>query len=103
MTTTPAQELRAAAEKLRPLAEAAQRDLETGDYWKPYDPATSWRDGLTNGMGGASGDLASAIPPAAVIELCRWLQSAARDAVEVGADPHAVATARAVNAAVPVP
>ncbi|MER8220931.1 hypothetical protein ABTZ58_10125 [Streptomyces sp. NPDC094143] len=98
-----AEELRAAAETLRPLAEAAQHELETGDYWKPYNPTTAWRDGLTNGMGGASGDLAGALPPAAVIELARWLQSAARDAVEIGPDPHAVAVARAINAATPAP
>jgi hypothetical protein len=97
--TAVADELRAAAEKLSPLAEAAQRELETGDYWKPYAPATAWRDGLTNGMGGASGDLAGAIPPAAVIELVRWLKSAARDAMEIGPDPHAVAVARAISAA----
>jgi hypothetical protein len=98
-TPSPAAEIRAAAEMLKPLAEAAQRELETGDYWKPYNPATTWRDGLTNGMGGASGDLAGAIPPAAVIELARWLESAARDAMEIGPDPHALATARAITAA----
>lgn len=103
MTTTPADELRTAAQILRPLAEAAQRDLETGDYWASYPKDSAWYDGLTNGMGGASGDLAGALPPAAVIELARWLQSAARDAVEIGPDPHAVAVARAVNAARPAP
>ena len=93
--TTPADELRTAADKLAPLAAAAQRDLEAADYWACYPKATAWRDGLTNGMGGASGDLAGAIPPAAVIELARWLKSAARDAMEIGVDPHALATARA--------
>jgi hypothetical protein len=95
---TPADELRTAAKTLKPLAEAAQHELETGDYWKPYNPATSWRDGLANGFGGASGDLAGAIPPAAVIELARWLESAARDAMEIGPDPHALAVARAITA-----
>lgn len=95
--TTAAEELRAAADKLTPLAEAAQKDVETGSYWSCYHPATAWYDGLTNGMGGASGDLAGAIPPKAVIELARWLKSAARDAIEIGVDPHALATARAIN------
>ncbi|MCZ4602949.1 hypothetical protein O3S80_04010 [Streptomyces sp. Lzd4kr] len=95
--TTPADELTSAADKLTPLAEAAQKDLETGDYWACYNPATAWHDGLTNGMGGASGDLAAALPPAAVRELARWLRSAARDAREIGPDPHAVAVARAIN------
>lgn len=95
--TTPAAELQAAAEFLRPLAEAAQRDLDTDDYFACYDRATAWWDGLTNGMGGATGDLAGAIPPKAVIELARWLQSAARDATEIGPDPHALAVARALT------
>ena len=95
---TPADELTAAADKLAPLADAAQRELDTGDYWTCYPKATAWHDGLTNGMGGASGDLAAAIPPHAVIELARWLRSAARDAREIGPDPHALATARAINA-----
>ena len=93
---TPAEELTAAADRLAPLAEAAQHDLETDDFWACYDPATAWHDGLTNGMGGASGDLAGAIPPKAVTELARWLRSAARDAREIGPDPHAVAVARAI-------
>ena len=99
--TNPADELTAAADKLTPLAEAAQRDLDTGDYWACYNPATAWHDGLTNGMGGASGDLAAAIPPKAVTELARWLRSAARDAREIGPDPHALAVARAINGAQP--
>ena len=47
-------------------------------------------------MGGASGNLAGALPPAAVRELARWLRSAARDARQIGPDPHALATARAI-------
>ncbi|NUO42385.1 MAG: hypothetical protein HOV82_10135 [Streptomyces sp.] len=96
-----ADELRNAADKLRALATAAQKELDTGDYWACYDPAIAWRDGLTNGMGGASGDLAAVLPPAAVTELARWLRSAARDAREIGPDPHAVAVARAVNGSTP--
>ncbi|MCF0086658.1 MULTISPECIES: hypothetical protein [unclassified Streptomyces] len=98
---TPAEELAAAADKLTPLADAAQHELETGDYWASYDPATAWYDGLTNGMGGASGDLAAALPPQAVTELARWLRSAARDAREIGPDPHALATARAILGTAP--
>ncbi|MEV7140735.1 hypothetical protein [Streptomyces tauricus] len=94
--TSPAETLTAAAQKLDPLADAAQKDLDTGDYWACYDPATAWHDGLTNGMGGASGDLAAALPPAAVKELARWLRSAARDAREIGPDPHALAVARKI-------
>lgn len=101
---TAADELRAAAAKIKPLAEAAQHDLETGDYWAGYPKATAWWGGLTNGMGGASGDLAGAIPPAAVIELARWLDAEARRLAATAhpdwqetVSPHALATARAIN------
>ncbi|MFD5848363.1 hypothetical protein [Streptomyces chartreusis] len=94
---TPADELTAAANALEPLARKAQQDVATNDYWSSYDKATAWRDGLTNGMGGASGDLAAALPPEAVLELSRWLRSAARDAREIGSDPHALAVARALT------
>ncbi|MFD7705624.1 hypothetical protein [Streptomyces sp. NPDC059786] len=102
--TTPADEIRAAADQLEPLADKAQADLENDDYWKCYDPNTAWWDGLTNGMGGASGDLAGAISPAAVKELARWLRAEARRAscassVEGQAvvSAHALAFARAIN------
>lgn len=94
---TAAEELTAAADVLERLARAAQTDVDTGSYWSSYQPATAWRDGLTNGMGGTSGDLAAALPPAAVLELSRWLRSAARDAREIGPDPHALAVARALT------
>ncbi|MFE2485991.1 hypothetical protein ACFXGR_22375 [Streptomyces mirabilis] len=90
-----ADELTAAANVLERLAKAAQADLDTDDYWKPYEPATAWLDGFTNGMGGVCSELAGAIPPAAALELSRWLRSAARDAREIGPDPHALAVARA--------
>ena len=102
---TPADELRAAADKLRALAETAQKELDTGDYWACYPKATAWHDGLTNGMGGASGDLAGALPPAAVLELARWLCAEARRLATTThpgwqdtVSPHAVALARAINA-----
>jgi hypothetical protein len=95
--TTPADELRTAAEKLEPLAKAAQQDLETDDYWKPYNPATAWADGFINGFGGVSSALVAVLPPAACLEIARWLRSAARDALEIGPDPHALAVARALN------
>lgn len=95
--TSPADELTATADVLEALARKAQHDVATNDYWSGYNPATAWHDGLTNGMGGASGDLAAALPPEAVMELSRWLRSAARDAREIGPDPHALAVARAIN------
>jgi hypothetical protein len=103
-----APELTAAADTLESLARAAEQDLATADYWKGYNPATAWRDGLTNGMGGTSGDLAGALPPGAVLELARWLRAEARQEsyslAEFGhrsASPHAVALARAINGSQP--
>lgn len=102
---TPADELTAAADRLDPLADAAQHDLDTDDYWSGYPKATAWWDGLTNGMGGTSGDLAGAIPPAAVKELARWLRAEARRLAygslpewQDTVSPHAVALARLINA-----
>ncbi|MCX4232071.1 hypothetical protein [Streptomyces ortus] len=100
----PAEELTAAADKLTPLAEAAQKELETGDYWGSYPKESAWRDGLTNGMGGASGDLAGALPPPAVRELARWLRAEARrltstahpDWHDTIVNPHALAVARQI-------
>lgn len=101
-------ELNAAADTLEALARTAEQDLATNDYWAGYNPATAWRDGLTNGMGGASGDLAAALPPAAALELSRWLRAEARQETyslaEFGhrsASPHAVAVARAINGSAP--
>lgn len=105
---TAAPELTAAADNLEALARAAEHDVATNDYWHSYDPATAWRDGLTNGMGGASGNLAAALPPAAALELSRWLRAEARQEsytlAEFGhrsASPHAVAVARAINGSTP--
>ncbi|MGW3144869.1 hypothetical protein ACWDG1_09340 [Streptomyces sp. NPDC001177] len=100
-----AAELTAAADTLESLARAAEHDLATNDFWTGYNPATAWRDGFVNGMGGEPGDLAGALPPAAVLELARWLCAEARQEAyslaEFGhrsASPHAVALARALTA-----
>lgn len=112
--TTAADELHAAARLLMGLADTAQGDLDTADYWKPYDKATAWRDGLTNGMGGASGDLAAVFSPAAAHALAGWLRDSAVIHLpdnECGyCDPirnplrlpcHALTVARALTAAAP--
>lgn len=97
-------ELTAAADVLEALARTAQADVDTDDYWSGYNPATAWRDGLTNGMGGASGDLAAALPPEAVLELSRWLRAEARRLAvtthpgwQETCSPHALAVARALT------
>ena len=75
--TSPTDELRTAAQSLMDLADAAQEDLDTGDYWKPYDKATAWRDGFANGFGGVSSDLVAVFPPATAQALATWLRKAA--------------------------
>jgi hypothetical protein len=101
---TPVDELIAAADKLQPLATAAQHDLETGDYWSGYDKKTAWFDGMTNGMGGESGDLAGVLSPTVALELCRLLRAEARRLTttthpgwQETVSPHAIAIARAIN------
>lgn len=70
-------ELVRAAQILLDLADAAQEELDTGDYWKPYSKETAWKDGLVNGFSGAAADLAGAINPAAVRALAAWLRTEA--------------------------
>lgn len=70
---TAADELRAAAAKLRALAETAQHDLETADYWKPYT-SNAWAHGFINGFGGPSSDYAAVLPPVVGLALADWLE-----------------------------
>lgn len=74
---TPADELRTAAQTLKDLADIAQEDLDTDDYWKPYDKATAWRDGFVNGFGGVCSDLVALFTPATVHALAEWLRESA--------------------------
>lgn len=101
---TVADELRAAAQSLLDLADEAQEDLDTADYWKPYPAATAWRDGFVNGFGGISSDLAALFPPSTVRLIAEWLRAHAKglDATthpawqETCAGP-AISLARALN------
>lgn len=98
---TPAEEIQTAATKLRALAETAQRDLETADYWKPY-ATDAWAHGFINGFGGPGSDYVAVLPPAAGLALAKWLESwTGIDLYEAGSLPedlrHALAVARAIN------
>lgn len=68
-TTDPVVVLKRAAQRLLDLADAAQEDLGISGYWKCYDPATAWRDGFENGMGGTCSELAALFPPPVAREL----------------------------------
>ena len=72
-------ELRTAAARLFAAALAAQEDVNTNAYFACYDPATAYRDGLVNGFGGKSGDLAGMCTPDVMIGIARWLD---HDAVQ---------------------
>jgi hypothetical protein len=126
--TTPAGELRTAAEKLRALATAASTDPDGtptanwhtqprrpdddtsghhlyGDHLTRDDGRTiSWpllnRGGSPQRpsyMHAQHAAYAAAMGPTVGIALADWLDSAAEDAEQIGPDPHAVATARAIN------
>lgn len=95
----PADELRTAAAKLRDLAETAQHDLKTADYWKPYT-SDAWAHGFINGFGGASSDYVAVLPPTAGVALADWLESTAGQlaALPPGfTHDHALAIARQIN------
>lgn len=115
-TANPTDELRTAAQTLMDLADIAQEDLDTDDYWKPYDKASAWRDGFTNGFGGVCSDLVAVFTPTTAHALAAWLRAEAAiwDAVEtvkaeygpkglkvttpMSTHEQALAVARAVNA-----
>lgn len=82
MDTTPrppAELLRAAAARLRTLAEAASEDLKTNPYWRSeLRPDAPYANGVRNGLGGAAGDLAAALTPEAATALADWLEAHAR-------------------------
>jgi hypothetical protein len=75
--TTPADELRIAAQKLRALADTAQRDLETDVYWTPYT-SNAWAQGFINGFGGVSSEYVAVLPPTVGTALAELLERMAK-------------------------
>ncbi|WP_234365398.1 hypothetical protein [Streptomyces sp. RTd22] len=92
MTDSPTALLRRAAARLRILAADADREIETNEYWHSELAARPdwYAHGIRNGLGGPAAELAAAMHPGVVEQLARWLDSAAEDAQQVGADPCAV-------------
>jgi len=74
---SPALTVHEAAAVIRRIAERAQHDLDTDDFWKCYNPATAWRDGFENGMGGVCSELAGLFTPALAAEFADWLDTVA--------------------------
>ncbi|RSS92482.1 hypothetical protein EF919_18280 [Streptomyces sp. WAC02707] len=104
---TPADELRTAAQTLMDLADTAQADLDTDEFWKCYAPATAWRDGFVNGFGGVSSDLVAVFTPTTAHALAGWLRFEA-DLIDrvPGAElkdrtTHALNVARQINGSAP--
>jgi hypothetical protein len=103
---TPADELRAAAERLRRLGNAALMDVLTNSFWHSEivpaeDSDGRYAHGMRSGMGGEAGDLGAVFTPGMVTLLAEWLDTAA-DYAEPGVHfpthiGRAYAVARAVN------
>ncbi|MFE9127038.1 hypothetical protein ACFYOF_16735 [Streptomyces sp. NPDC007148] len=81
---SPALRLHQAAARLRRTAQAAQHDLDTDSFWKCYDPATAWRDGFENGMGGICSQLAGLLTPQLALQLAEWLDATGAHAARHG-------------------
>lgn len=93
------EEIELAADRLDALVKAAIVDLETQDYWKPYEKETAWRDGFTNGFGGESSELAGVLTPYAMAEIVRLMRSEVRSSAgRYVISPHLLAFARDINA-----
>jgi hypothetical protein len=74
---SPALAVHETADRIRTVAEAALRDLDTDDFWSCYDRATAWRDGFENGMGGVCSQLAAVFTPEMAIAFADWLDTVA--------------------------
>ncbi|MEU1663623.1 hypothetical protein ABZ547_08405 [Streptomyces sparsogenes] len=76
---TPAALLRAAAEKVRGLAADADREVDTNPYWRSeLTERPGWyANGVRNGLGGSSGELAAAMHPGVGAALAAWLEHTA--------------------------
>jgi hypothetical protein len=77
------------SQALARLAEAADRDVRTDQYYACYPRATAYRDGMVNGMGGNAGDLAGLLGPEtarALAESLEYVSKMGRDYEELVQD-----------------
>lgn len=107
--TTPADELRAAATKLRELIAVVEHDIATNPYWAssehpPHVYPSLYARGVDDGLGGPAGALAAAMHPGVGLALADWLDDEARRLAHAThpdwqetVSPHAVALARIIN------
>ncbi|MGW2721387.1 hypothetical protein [Streptomyces sp. NPDC001492] len=105
--TTPAEELRTAADKLRTLAGDATpgpwRQSGIGDYgWSVDTPDVFIAETEDSEKGRADADHIAAMHPAVGLALADWLDETARNAEPFGTiSHHAVNVARAINGGQP--
>jgi hypothetical protein len=107
----PVEQLRAAAQTLRTAAELAGSQTWTADCYPEgtiVRPANSTRSLFrlaANGTRAAGtpnvaapiGEYIATMNPRVGIAVADWLDSAAKDAMQIGPDPHALAVARAIQ------
>lgn len=91
---SPAETLTAAAQALRDAVNATRYEMKTGTYWQGLAPDVAWERGITNAVGGPAGDFCALMSPDAALALAEWLDSAAEDVKQIGADFRALAVAR---------
>lgn len=97
MTQNPTVEMRAAAQLLIDLADAADEDIENNLYWRSdFHPREHWfANGIDNACGGPAGWLASMFGPGLAREIADWLRGQATF-VEGVIEAHGRLTAQAV-------
>lgn len=66
--------LRRTSKALKWRAEAVQREIDSTDFFKCYNPETAYADAMLNGMGGTSGDMASLLGPDVALILAQALR-----------------------------
>lgn len=93
---TPEQTLTAAAQALRDAANAIRYEIKTNTYWHGVPAENAWAIGANNALGGYAGIYAAMFTPDVADALADWLDSAAEDAVLIGADYRALAVARQI-------
>ncbi|GHD70383.1 hypothetical protein GCM10010317_077600 [Streptomyces mirabilis] len=76
--TTPADELRAAAQTLLDLADETDEEINTNAYWhSEFAPREQWfANGIDNACGGPAGKLAGLLDPATARAIAAWLRTA---------------------------
>ncbi|MFJ5071659.1 hypothetical protein ACIQC7_35110 [Kitasatospora sp. NPDC088556] len=96
--TTPADELRAAAQTLRQHTDAAEADIDTNPAWRSAlaDRPNWYANGVRNGLGGPSGELAALMSPKTCRALAELLDDQADGDDEGVINPWALSLARAL-------